>query len=93
VAPCARSSSYNINVVRLSRIGCGKAGEIFRAVGRDPPKRAPTVRRLASIFRSERLNFYSSAIDARVKAPEDQPSMGLLLWKGKRTGWSPSTTS
>jgi hypothetical protein len=29
------------------------------------------------------LNFYLSAIDAQVKAPEDQPTIGLLLCKEK----------
>jgi hypothetical protein len=27
------------------------------------------------------LNFYLSAVDARVKAPDDQPTIGLLLCK------------
>ncbi|MFM0134338.1 PDDEXK nuclease domain-containing protein [Paraburkholderia sediminicola] len=37
-------------------------------------------------FRPEyagQLNFYLSAIDAQVKAPEDQPTIGLLLCKEK----------
>jgi hypothetical protein len=29
------------------------------------------------------LNFYLSALDAQVKAPEDQPTIGLLLCKEK----------
>jgi hypothetical protein len=29
------------------------------------------------------LNFYLSAVDAQVKAPEDQPTIGLLLCKEK----------
>jgi hypothetical protein len=37
-------------------------------------------------FRPEyagQLNFYLSAIDAQVKAPDDQPTIGLLLCKEK----------
>lgn len=29
------------------------------------------------------LNFYLSAVDAQVKAPEDRPTIGLLLCKTK----------
>lgn len=40
----------------------------------------------ATAFKPEhagQLNFYLSAVDAQVKAPEDQPTIGLLLCKTK----------
>jgi predicted nuclease of restriction endonuclease-like (RecB) superfamily len=40
----------------------------------------------ATAFKPEhagQLNFYLSAVDAQVKAPEDQPAIGLLLCKTK----------
>ena len=40
----------------------------------------------AAAFKPEhagQLNFYLAAVDAQIKAPEDQPTIGLLLCKTK----------
>jgi hypothetical protein len=74
-------SSSNLKYMRFFAQTCPNL-----QIGQQPADQLPWFHLKAIAFKPDhagQLNFYLAAVDAQIKAPDDMPTIGLLLYKTK----------